>query len=115
MERSTERNDETEKNSSSGCDDDEEDDTEEEDSCDPNDSLLQCQMQLNNFACRVRNMKRQCYCSVRHNRGCDFLRPGDLHVPNGSLFQYTFDTKGNPQNKEARAVESTMKLESRIK
>ena len=40
LDRSTERNDETEKNSSSGCDDDEEDDTEEEDSCDPNDSLL---------------------------------------------------------------------------
>ena len=58
-------------------------------------------------------MDNVCYCGV-HRRGCDVLRPGDVHVPNGSLFQYIFDPEGNPMNKEARDVHETLKLEGRI-
>ena len=41
------------------------------------------------------------------------MRPGDVHVPNGTLFQYTFDPEGQPQNKEARDVHETLMLEGR--
>ena len=58
-------------------------------------------------------MKTVCFCGA-HNRGRDFVRPGDVHVPNGTLFQYTFDTKGRPQNREAKDVHATLVREGRL-